>query len=265
MFDGIIHVPRIIEAKGLRGHDPSYGMMLFHGEAGSVRNTTHFNMGDSSLSVTVGVDVFYGEDFFSYPVFDLRGVNWENEIWQDTGINFSHHFGADVDFVQILAVDIVNSNAMDGIRMIASVFSGDYGFSLRFYHFPNSNIGGNPVEQTINPALIGDRDMSIWDAWFDADGNILLQTFERLTQTSELIVLDQNFTRQLARFGVDVGFTLTLGVDGRMWGIEPVSLTNESSTLLRALDSSTWTWVDDVHLPISNVLGLNVSPTGKRV
>jgi len=212
----------------------------------------------------VGIDIFYGEDFFSVPVFGITVGDTEHAVDAYLAI---HPFERSVDFVQIHAIDIIDTNTADGIRLLASLFVGEETPALYVYQLVpiiHYGVSGQPMEQKIDPLLLGGEQVLTLDAWFDADGNALLMTTDMQTQTPALIVLDPTLTMQLAHLEIEATTILGHGVDERMWTVSEDFSQGEVVTLLRALDPVTWEWIDGITLPLFGAIGLHAAPEGSE-
>jgi len=251
LFDGRIHVPYI--GTGIRLSDEHVGESEQNWQpfGGSLEWMSEISLGGERR--VVGVDAFYGEDFFTIPVFELVAIN---DGFPMNDYLALHPFAAG-DVVRILAVEMGDYYETGDIHLLASIFSEDGDFSLRFYRL--NTMLARLIEQQIDPALFGEGQF-VADAWFDADGNVLLLTFDGQTQAPVLTILDPTLTRQLARLDANFDTTLVRGRDGQMWGVEMSARQGARTTLLHPLNPSDWTWGEAVSLPIYDVFGLYAAP-----
>lgn len=203
----------------------------------------------------VGVDIFYGEDYFSVPLFGITASHPENP--SDTLLAL-HVFDRSVDFVQIHAVDAYNESS---VRLLASLFVEEEAPALYAFELVPLLGNGTARERKIEPQLLGDEQVVTFDAWFDADGNVLLLVSDLQTQSLSLIILDPNLSTKLAHISIeDPATKLALGADGYMWSVSDTSSHSAPNTQLRKLDSINWTWTDEIILPFFGAVGLHVAP-----
>jgi len=262
LHDNVFLIPRI--AEGLRWSDELLG------EAGVQYQHLHNEVGDVSRyselicpngeRLIVGQDIQYGEDFFSFPYFQLFAIDYENDHKE---LITSYIFEHDVTHVHILAVNIVSLHEGSGIILIANQLKENGEISTIFAQLTKGYF--NTFETTgveIGHHLLGGENVVILDVLFDADNNILICTYDFVSQRHEIIILDATATRELGRISTYAGTKLVNGYSGDLWGIERVMSPSGAATVLRSLNRRTWSWESGVELPLEHVhvFGLYTAP-----
>jgi len=202
-------------------------------------------------------DIFLGVDFYESLAFQLFFFDIETGRKLNS-VNmplFSH----DTIFVDILATQIDESG---DIRLLTRQISENKDISVHYYHFASNNLYKDYFEQIIDDSLLGGKDISVRNVWFDKDQNIILLIYVPQTNSFELVVLDNSASQIYARFETDVRTVLTMDNNGCMWRTQTVYTLEESYSLLDALDSSTWSWTDRTRISIPFINGINKANVG---